>query len=619
MALIRIAAALVLVLVLALALQLSAAAPPDRCTHVCGHMRVPYPFGIGPPDAGCYLPGLNLTCDTSRRGAPRLLIGAGAGAVGLQVVDIFLHNSTLRVVQSGDVAIGANGRGLFNGDLRDHGPYKLLSSENELVVTGCNVMATLLDRNSSIVMSACASFCQDLNGPYVTAMDMGSCKEPVVGTRDEVAGYVQLTRFSQNATMDEERQRTQVFVAENGWFDRHLNASLAGASLVEGAMSAVPLLLQWDVVDLELGRPPPNEFDKWFSGCPTDLALKICRSGNSTCYQSGGYSCSCSEGYDGNPYVNGTEGCHDIDECKRAKDNRCFGECTNTLGSFECRCPPGTSGNHSIPNGCVNLDHGHRGHFGLIIGLSVASFPTIILSVLGAIFLNRKLQHQRAKQLKQKFFNQNRGQLLQQLVSHRTDIAERMIIPLEELEKATNNFDQARKIGGGGHGIVYKGILSDLHVVAIKKSKIVVQREIDEFINEVAILSQINHRNVVKLYGCCLESEVPLLAYEFISNGTLSDLLHKKPPISILWEDRLRIVTEIAKALAYLHTAVSIPVVHRDIKSSNILLDDASLRENTTLPCDQSHGKGAYLHGKGFAEHRLAPRGAFAVCMHTAK
>jgi hypothetical protein len=310
MALIRIAAALVLVLVLALALQLSAAAPPDRCTHVCGHMRVPYPFGIGPPDAGCYLPGLNLTCDTSRRGAPRLLIGAGAGAVGLQVVDIFLHNSTLRVVQSGDVAIGANGRGLFNGDLRDHGPYKLLSSENELVVTGCNVMATLLDRNSSIVMSACASFCQDPNGPYVTAMDMGSCKEPVVGTRDEVAGYVQLTRFSQNATMDEERQRTQVFVAENGWFDRHLNASLAGASLVEGAMSAVPLLLQWDVVDLERGRPPPNEFDKWFSGCPTDLALKICRSGNSTCYQSGGYSCSCSEGYDGNPYVNGTEGCH---------------------------------------------------------------------------------------------------------------------------------------------------------------------------------------------------------------------------------------------------------------------------------------------------------------------
>ncbi|KAF8711216.1 hypothetical protein HU200_029232 [Digitaria exilis] len=265
----------------------------------------------------------------------------------------------------------------------------------------------------------------------------------------------------------------------------------------------------------------------------------------------------------------------DIDECK-ITPQRCFGHhCHNMAGTYKCTCRLGTFGNANKPDGCVSLSSAWSKFAKKNkIALSAASGPVLLLLGLGIILVRRKIEQHKMKVLKQKYFKQNRGQLLQQLMSHRADIAERMIIQLDELAKATNNFDKARELGGGGHGTVYKGILSDLHVVAIKKSKITVQKEINEFINEVAILSQVNHKNVVKLLGCCLETEVPLLVYEFISNGTLYDHLHVEGPRSLSWANRLRIATEIATSLAYLHSAVSIPIIHRDIKSSNVLLDD---------------------------------------------
>ena len=178
--------------------------------------------------------------------------------------------------------------------------------------------------------------------------------------------------------------------------------------------------------------------------------------------------------------------------------------------------------------------------------------------------------------LKQRFFEQNGGLILQPKLSREENLVETTkIFTMEELKRATNNYDETLIIGRGGFGTVYKGFLLDNRIVAIKKSRIADESQIEQFINEVVVLSQINHRNVVKLLGCCLETQVPLLVYEFVPNGTLFEYIHNESMAStILWETRLRIAAETAEALSYLHSAASPPIIHRDVKSSNILLDN---------------------------------------------
>lgn len=149
------------------------------------------------------------------------------------------------------------------------------------------------------------------------------------------------------------------------------------------------------------------------------------------------------------------------------------------------------------------------------------------------------------------------------------------IFTKEELEEATNNFDTSNVLGHGGNGTVYKGVLKDDRAVAIKRAKIIGEKQKEEFGKEMIILAQINHKNIVKLLGCCLEVEVPMLVYEFVPKGDLFQLFHGKGPrVYVTFETRLRIAAESAEALAYLHSSASPPIIHGDVKSRNILLDD---------------------------------------------
>ncbi|CAL5424742.1 unnamed protein product [Camellia sinensis] len=143
----------------------------------------------------------------------------------------------------------------------------------------------------------------------------------------------------------------------------------------------------------------------------------------------------------------------------------------------------------------------------------------------------------------------------------------------QEMALATNNFDASSQVGQGGYGKVYKGILADGTVVAIKRALEGSLQGEKEFLTEIELLSRLHHRNLVSLLGYCDEEGEQMLVYEFMSNGTLRDHLSgaaKEPPGFAM---RLRIALGSSKGILYLHTEADPPIFHRDVKASNILLD----------------------------------------------
>lgn len=144
----------------------------------------------------------------------------------------------------------------------------------------------------------------------------------------------------------------------------------------------------------------------------------------------------------------------------------------------------------------------------------------------------------------------------------------------DELKKCTQNFSSGNEIGSGGYGKVYKGTLSDGQVVAIKRAQHRSMQGGLEFKTEIELLSRVHHKNLVGLVGFCFEAGEQMLVYEFSPNGTLRESLSGRSGLNLDWKRRLRIALGAARGLAYLHEHANPPIIHRDVKSSNILLDE---------------------------------------------
>eukprot|EP00253_Pinus_taeda_P015242 PITA_15242 len=174
-----------------------------------------------------------------------------------------------------------------------------------------------------------------------------------------------------------------------------------------------------------------------------------------------------------------------------------------------------------------------------------------------------------------------RGTCLQNEETHESDPEStqlkqtQIVFTLEALAEATNNFAENKKLGEGGFGPVYKGITRDGIEIAVKKLSVRSRQGKREFMNEVNLVANVQHRNLVKLLGCCAEGQERLLVYEYLPNKSLDTFLfdpEKKRHLD--WQKRYNIIIGIARGLLYLHEDSQLRIIHRDIKPNNILLDE---------------------------------------------
>ncbi|KAL9233170.1 hypothetical protein vseg_008200 [Gypsophila vaccaria] len=545
-----------------------------HCTSKCGNVTVPYPFGI---EEGCYYvdknnldsyPMMKVICDHSND-PPQPILGEN-----IQILGISLKGAEIRI--NLNISFNCYSQGLSlksNSQWVNLITFTISSTKNMLVATGCDTYAWFTGfRRGEPYYTGCMTKCDNLNNVVDNQCNGVGCCDASIP--DGVTNITTTVESFNNHTSVPFNPCSAAFPVATDAFT-FLSKNLTQKVGFYSQNPSLPVVFNW--------------------GIGTQSCLQAQKQGNCLCknnticsdieLRQDGYRCECKDGFYGNPYL--PQGCKDIDECKGANECEKAEYCTNTYGSYSCECPDGYHGNGTRTDGCIYTS---KTWLKPVIITAAIGGSIIILLVIGFLLHWRKGE-KHLKELRESFFRQNGGQILHQKLS-RMDALK--IFTAQDLENATENYNERNIIGRGGYGVVYKGIIPNNQQVAIKRSLKVDPNQVEQFINEVIVLSQINNRNVVKLIGCCLETEVPLLVYEFINNGTLYDHLNDEAKASRLtWNIRLRIASEVAEVLAYLHTTIAIPIIHRDMKSMNLLLDEcytakvADFGASRLVPVDQ--------------------------------